>query len=314
MTEHPAEPTHDLGKPTGPAEDTPPPAAGATAAGGGEPPPGGPGWVPPGQPSGPPPGGASFTSRYGLVRPQQGRYLAGVCAAIGRATATDPVLWRVLLAVLGFFGGIGILVYLAAWLIIPAEGDTASPLEAMLGRGRSSMSPITVIVLGVLTTVLFGLIVTDKFRAVLLGTAIVIGGALLLNRTGNGRPDRAGGPPPVPPAGPPGAGWPDQGDPASRRRASRRRPAGPARPAPEQPAPRRPAGGSPAGPSRPAARARSRPPGTRARAGRCRRARPGTGHPPRRADPSRRPAHSVPPWTADTVPRSRRAARTPARP
>ena len=89
----------------------------------------------------PPSGGASFTSRYGLVRPRHGRYLAGVCAAIGRATNTDPVLWRVLLAVLGFFGGVGILVYVAAWLIIPGEGDTASPIESMLGRGRSSMSP-----------------------------------------------------------------------------------------------------------------------------------------------------------------------------
>lgn len=128
------------------------------------------------------PGGVGFTSRYGLVRPRQGRYLAGVCAAIGRATNTDPVLWRVLLAVLGFFGGVGVLVYVSAWLIIPGEGDSASPIESMLGRGRSSMSPVTVIVLTILVAVSFGYIVTDAFRAVLLGVAILIGGALLLNR------------------------------------------------------------------------------------------------------------------------------------
>ncbi|TDC30363.1 PspC domain-containing protein, partial [Micromonospora sp. 15K316] len=155
------------------------------AGGGGTPPP------PPGGPAGaaggPPPGAAGFTTRYGLVRPRDGRYLAGVCAAIGRATNTDPVLWRVLLAVLGFFGGVGILVYLAAWLIIPGEGDTASPIESMLGRGRSSMSPVTVIVLGIVAAVGFGYIVTDAFRAVLLGAAILIGGALLLNR-GQRRP------------------------------------------------------------------------------------------------------------------------------
>jgi phage shock protein PspC (stress-responsive transcriptional regulator) len=126
-----------------------------------------------------------------------------VCAAIGRATGTDPVLWRVLLAVLGFFGGMGIVVYVAAWLIIPAEGDTASPLESMLGRGRSSMSPVTVIALSVLVVVLFGLIVTDKFRAVLLGAAILLLGALLLNRNGTGGP--AGVPPPHGPPGP--GGW-----------------------------------------------------------------------------------------------------------
>ncbi|MBY8874318.1 PspC domain-containing protein, partial [Micromonospora sp. PLK6-60] len=135
--------------------------------------------VPPG---GYAPPGAGFTSRYGLVRPRDGRYLAGVCAAIGRATNTDPVLWRVIIAVLGFFGGIGVLVYVAAWLIIPGEGDSASPIESMLGRGRSSMSPVTVIVLGILVAATFGYIVTDAFRAVLLGAAILIGGALLLNR------------------------------------------------------------------------------------------------------------------------------------
>ncbi|GIJ26146.1 hypothetical protein Vqi01_13080 [Micromonospora qiuiae] len=156
-------------------------------------------------------GGAGFTSRYGLIRPRDGRYLAGVCAAVGRATNTDPVLWRVLLAVLGFFGGVGVLVYVAAWLIIPNEGDSASPVESMLGRGRSSMSPVTVIVLSILVAVGFGYIVTDAFRAVLLGAAILVGGALLLNRQ-QGEP-RPGEPPtatagaatgPVPPRTPTG--------------------------------------------------------------------------------------------------------------
>ncbi|MDG4783776.1 PspC domain-containing protein [Micromonospora sp. WMMD961] len=167
-------------------------------------------------PSAPPPplGGTGFTSRYGLVRPREGRYLAGVCAAIGRATNTDPVLWRVLLAVLGFFGGIGILVYVAAWLIIPNEGDTASPIESMLGRGRSSMSPVTVIILGILVAASFGYIVTDAFRAVLLGAAILVAGALLLNRDSRNPP--AGTPgapvPPAPTGTPPGpvppVAWP----------------------------------------------------------------------------------------------------------
>ncbi|MEU8420170.1 PspC domain-containing protein [Micromonospora sp. NPDC048835] len=164
-------------------------------------------------PSAPPPplGGTGFTSRYGLVRPREGRYLAGVCAAIGRATNTDPVLWRVLLAVLGFFGGIGILVYVAAWLIIPNEGDTASPVESMLGRGRSSMSPVTVIILGILVAASFAYIVTDAFRAVLLGAAILVAGALLLNRDSRfPRPGTPGGPPPTGPPGPvvPPVAWP----------------------------------------------------------------------------------------------------------
>ncbi|WP_341717570.1 PspC domain-containing protein [Micromonospora sp. FIMYZ51] len=181
-------------RPAGP----PPPGAGPT-----NPPPPGSGPTnppPPGAGPGAAFGSAGFTSRYGLVRPRDGRYLAGVCAAVGRATNTDPVLWRVLLAVLGFFGGVGILVYVAAWLIIPNEGDTASPVESMLGRGRSSMSPITVIVLSILVAVSFGYIVTDAFRAVLLGAAILVGGALLLNR--QQREPRPGEPPATPWAAP----------------------------------------------------------------------------------------------------------------
>ncbi|PTA44418.1 PspC domain-containing protein [Micromonospora sp. RP3T] len=210
------------------ADDTPPPPGGGAPFA--EPPPGG---------YAPPPGAAGFTTRYGLVRPREGRYLAGVCAAIGRATNTDPVLWRVLLAVLGFFGGIGILVYVAAWLIIPGEGDTASPVESMLGRGRSSMSPVTVIVLGIVVAVGFAYVVTDGFRAILLGAVILIGGALMLNRDQRGPVPGAGAyPGPVPPSGgpfppPPAASW--AGPPAG---------SGPTPPAP--PWPGGPAGYAPA--------------------------------------------------------------------
>ncbi|MFG3696915.1 PspC domain-containing protein [Micromonospora sp. NPDC047620] len=185
------------------ASGAPPPVAAPGAAGWTPPPGAGPG-VDPGAGPQPPSGGAGFTSRYGLVRPRDGRYLAGVCAAIGRATNTDPVLWRVLLAVLGFFGGIGILVYVTAWLIIPGEGDSASPVESMLGRGRSSMSPITVIVLSILVAISFGYIVTDAFRAVLLGATILIGGALMLNRDNRGTGATPAGTVPPAPAAPPG--------------------------------------------------------------------------------------------------------------
>ncbi|MEQ4302862.1 PspC domain-containing protein [Plantactinospora sp. B6F1] len=174
-------PPPGTGWPTPPGAPPPPGAGAPPPPGAGAPPP--PGAPPPG--AGGPPPEFGFAYRYGLVRPTEGRYLAGVCAALGRATNSDPILWRVLLAVLGFFGGIGLLVYLAAWLIIPSEGDTASPVESMLGRGRSSMSPVTVLVLGIVAAVMFGFIVTDTYRAVLLGAAVLIGGALLLNRDRN---------------------------------------------------------------------------------------------------------------------------------
>src|SRR6266511_1360029 len=151
------------------------------------PPPPGAGPIPP---AGPPPwfGAADGTGpmfvRDRLVRPKKGRYIAGVCGALGRATNTDPVMWRVLLAVLGFFGGVGVLIYLIGWLAIPNEGETASPIESLFGRGRSGMSPVSVVALGAAAVLTFAFIVHDGFRAALLAAAVMIGAALLLKRNG----------------------------------------------------------------------------------------------------------------------------------
>ncbi|WBC19834.1 PspC domain-containing protein [Solwaraspora sp. WMMA2080] len=201
----PAQPPDPADESTQPPDQATGPAGAASPAGesaGGtasapptDPPTTGYGWQPP------PPQAEALASRYGLIRPRQGRYLAGVCGAIGRATNTDPVLWRVLLAVLGFFGGIGILVYLVVWLATPSEGDSTSPVEGLLGRGRSSTSPVTVLVIGILAAVMFGFIVTDGFRAVLLGSAVLIGGVLLLNRSLREDGPRPAGPPAPPPPG-----------------------------------------------------------------------------------------------------------------
>src|SRR6266511_1541385 len=172
------------------------------------PPPAGPPLFPPPPPPPPPPGGA-FASRYGLVRPQQGRVLCGVCAAIGRATNTDPVLWRVILAVLTIFGGVGLLIYLIGWMLIPSEGDTASAAEALIGRGQSGTSAIAVIVSAVLIVMLLGTAFSDGPRSVFLGLAVIAGAALLLLRGGNlGRPSAA---PTTLPVTPPTGGEPSPG-------------------------------------------------------------------------------------------------------
>ncbi|HET8659417.1 MAG TPA: PspC domain-containing protein [Micromonosporaceae bacterium] len=154
---------------------------------------------------------SAFTARYSLVRPTTGRQLAGVCAAIGRATNTDPVLWRVLFAVLTLAGGIGLLAYLVGWLVIPAEGDSAAPVEALAGRGRSGTSPVTVVLVGLLAVVVLAFIASDGFRVAVLAAAVLLGGALLLNRGGRAPagpyPPEGYAPfPGAPGAGPPAAG------------------------------------------------------------------------------------------------------------
>jgi hypothetical protein len=124
------------------------------------------------------------------------------------------VLWRVLVAVLGILSGVGVLLYLIGWLIIPAEGDTASPIESLLGKGRSGMAPLAVVLLGTAAVISFGFIVHDGMRASLLAAAVILGAVLLIKRNGSTAgspapfPAAAPGEPPVPPPGPEAAGQP----------------------------------------------------------------------------------------------------------
>lgn len=78
--------------------------------------------------------------------PQRG-HVAGVAAGIGYRYGVDPVLVRVALVVGTIFGGAGIVLYLAAWLLFSKAGDSASPAEALAGRGSSSESTTKIVVL-----------------------------------------------------------------------------------------------------------------------------------------------------------------------
>jgi phage shock protein PspC (stress-responsive transcriptional regulator) len=65
-----------------------------------------------------------------LVRSEKGRMLAGVCAGVADYFGLDVTLVRVIVAVVSVLtGGAGVLAYLAAWVIIPAEGATAPAAE-----------------------------------------------------------------------------------------------------------------------------------------------------------------------------------------
>ncbi|GLZ76518.1 hypothetical protein Afil01_13250 [Actinorhabdospora filicis] len=150
----------------------------------------------------------------GIVRAREEGKVAGVCAAIGRVTGSDALLWRVLFAVLILFAGAGLIVYALLWLFTPAEGDTAAPMEAVFGRGRSSTpAPLTLALSGGVAVAAF-VVFWDNFPvAVIIGLAL-IGAVVYLTRTVPQRFQRAetyrhsplgASPVPVPPPpGPPG--------------------------------------------------------------------------------------------------------------
>ena len=71
-----------------------------------------------------------------LVRADDGRWLGGVAAGLGRYFDVNPLVYRIAFAALAFAGGTGILLYVAAWLVIPAEDRPESVAVETLRRNR----------------------------------------------------------------------------------------------------------------------------------------------------------------------------------
>jgi len=63
-----------------------------------------------------------------LRRPRQ-RVIAGVASGIARHFDVDPLVVRVALVVLCFFGGAGLVLYAAGWLLMPEDGAEQAPLH-----------------------------------------------------------------------------------------------------------------------------------------------------------------------------------------
>jgi phage shock protein PspC (stress-responsive transcriptional regulator) len=96
-----------------------------------------------------------------MFRSRSDRVLGGVAGGLGRYFDLDPVIFRISLVVLAFLGGSGLLVYLAALLLIPNEPEGGAPAGPVEGRGR--------------TLGLAGLALL-----VLLGFPLILGGGLLV--------------------------------------------------------------------------------------------------------------------------------------
>jgi phage shock protein PspC (stress-responsive transcriptional regulator) len=72
-----------------------------------------------------------------LYRTHQGRMVAGVCSGLGEYFGVDPNLIRVIFLVLTVFtAGVGVLIYLLAWVVIPEEGEKSSIAENMINKTK----------------------------------------------------------------------------------------------------------------------------------------------------------------------------------
>ena len=75
-----------------------------------------------------------------LTRPRDGRWFGGVAAGLGAYFDLSPTIYRIAFAALSLAGGTGILLYLAAWVVIPEEGEEDSIAETVLKQHRDRPS------------------------------------------------------------------------------------------------------------------------------------------------------------------------------
>ena len=69
-----------------------------------------------------------------LHRRADRRLLGGVCGGLADYCGADVALVRVLMIALALLSGAGLALYVAAWLLVPIEGSTRSPVERLLRR------------------------------------------------------------------------------------------------------------------------------------------------------------------------------------
>ncbi|NUT39216.1 MAG: PspC domain-containing protein, partial [Thermoactinospora sp.] len=104
-----------------------------------------------------------------LARSSEGRILTGVCAGLGRYTGIDPIVFRAGFALLLLGSGVGVYLYLAAFLLMRAPTGGPGYVEQWTRRDFSGDT-----VLALLTAVLgFGLMINLATVAFGMGTLVV---------------------------------------------------------------------------------------------------------------------------------------------
>ena len=67
--------------------------------------------------------GVAYMSKQ-LFRSARNCKIAGVCGGLGEFFDIDPIFFRAIFLVSAFFGGLGVIVYIVLWILMP-EGSSA---------------------------------------------------------------------------------------------------------------------------------------------------------------------------------------------
>ncbi|MDQ2838666.1 MAG: PspC domain-containing protein [Actinomycetota bacterium] len=83
-----------------------------------------------------------------LRRSKSDRIISGVAGGLGEYFGVDAVIFRVLFAVLSFFGGVGLLAYALAWLLVPEADVNEAALDKALRQLRLHRVPPWLVIIG----------------------------------------------------------------------------------------------------------------------------------------------------------------------
>ncbi|WP_282694418.1 PspC domain-containing protein [Streptomyces sp. CC208A] len=116
------------------------------------------------------PPAAEAASTAPLRRSRTSKVVGGVCGGLGRHFDLDPVIFRIVVGVLAVTGGIGLIFYGFAWLLIPLVGEEESEGRRLL-TGRVSGASLAAILMALVGC---GIFLSMLRTGSLLGFAVML--------------------------------------------------------------------------------------------------------------------------------------------
>ena len=116
-------------------------------------------------------------SKTRLRRPREGRVLGGVAAAVANHTSASVGLVRLGFLVTALFGGFGIVLYLAAWALLPSDDEDTSPAERWLRNLTTPGKRLGAFLIGIAGLI----VVAGAAPATILAAATLLAAAALLS-------------------------------------------------------------------------------------------------------------------------------------
>jgi phage shock protein PspC (stress-responsive transcriptional regulator) len=109
--------------------------------------------------------------------------IAGVGGGLGRYFGIDPVIFRIGLVALIFFGGTGLFIYAAMYLFVPAEGATKPPLGVRFFHGDRDVwkriGVVTAVVIGSALAAIWSFWATGTGSGEIVAVVVVVLGLAL---------------------------------------------------------------------------------------------------------------------------------------